>query len=321
MTAVAAMQKRAASLKAGFSVQGIRHGPTVSTAFIDPEPTVRVASIRRIEDDLAVAARVDGVRVETNGRGLQLQFPRQPRQLVSLQTFSSIPTQPGDVLLGVDVFGDPVLSNIDDWPHLAVAGQTGGGKSVSLHSTICWLIAKNRSEDLGVLLCDPKGGEEFDRYEGLTHVMGIQRTADEAVSVLQQLVEQMECRYHGTSSKDRRLVLVIDEWAEIMDQSSSAVLPLKRLLQKARAARIHVILATQRPSVKVIPGDLKANLPTRLCLRVATGTDSRVVLDEYGAEKLLGKGDGLLLTPQGVQRLQVPWVDSKVYEALRSHYA
>ena len=315
-----AMLKRAHSLKTGFSVQEVRHGPTVSTAYIEPDPGVRVAAIRRIEDDLAVAAHVSGVRVEVSGGGLQLQFPREPRQLVSLRDFSSIPSEKGDVLLGVDVFGDPVLSNIDDWPHLAVAGQTGGGKSVSLHSTICWLVAKNSPTDLGLVLCDPKGGEEFGRYDGLPHVVSIERTADETVSVLQQLVDQMERRYHGTSSKARRLVLVIDEWAEIMDQSKSAVLPLKRLLQKARAARIHVVLATQRPSVKVIPGDLKANLPTRLCLRVATGTDSRVVLDEYGAEKLLGKGDGLLLTPQGIQRLQVPWVEPEIYDALKRHY-
>ena len=193
------------------------------------------------------------------------------------------------------------------------------GKSVALHSIICWLIGKTNPKDLGLVLLDPKGGEEFSPYEGLPHIVKLERDVSRATSLLHSLVGEMEARYGGRS-RDRRLVVVIDEWAEVFDQAPSAAAPLKRLLQKARAARIHVVLATQRPSVKVISGDLKANLPTRLALRVATGTDSKVIIDQTGAERLLDKGDGLLLTPSGIRRVQVPWTDEGIVDELRRHY-
>jgi len=315
-----AMTRRAASLNAGFKVLSETQGPTVVTAIIEPDVDVRVASIRRIEEDLAVAAGAAGVRVAASAGGLQLQYPRRERQMLHLEDYRDAASPgTGDVLMGVDVLGEPVVMNLRDLPHLAVCGATGGGKSVFLHMMICWLLAKHSSADLRLLLVDPKG-DELDIYRGLPHVAGMCSDAGESVDLLEALVEEMDARYRGRT-KDPSIVLVIDEWADLFDQAPTAKTPLKRLLQKARAACIHVVLATQRPSVKVIGGDLKANLPTRLCLRAATGVDSKVVLDETGAEKLLGRGDGLLKTAGGIARIQVPYAGPEFVKKLHRHYS
>ena len=208
---------------------------------------------------------------------------------------------------GVDILGRPLVFDLAEAPHLFVAGATGAGKSVCLNALILSLLAAQRRPEL--VLIDPKG-VDFDDYNGCSAVRERRVITDmaEAVAMLRSLVEEMEQRQNRlrefgarnigeaqTAGADmRRIVVVIDELADFLMQKSGADEPLIRLAQKARASGIHLILATQRPEAATFPGLLRANIPSRIALTVQKATDSRIILDEGGAENLLMRGDMLI---------------------------
>jgi hypothetical protein len=222
-------------------------------------------------------------------------------------------------IVGVNVIGEPQFSNLDSMPHLLVAGQAGAGKSVFLNTMIVSLAFQNDPSELQFILIDPKGGLEFGPYEILPHVFEgkITRNSSEAVQAMNVTREEMDRRYNLMSQESGKgnivrnvkeynsiagisrlpyRVIIIDEFADLVlsKDGKDIVEMAQAIAQKGRAAGIHMVICTQRPSVKVIPGDIKAVIPSRLSFRLPTGVDSKVILDELGAEDLLGKGDMFL---------------------------
>lgn len=236
--------------------------------------------------------------------------------------------------MGVDVMGGVVGMDLGRAPHLLVAGTTGSGKSVFLNGLVCGLALRYGSDMLRMVLVDPKGGVEFGCYGGLPHLLhDVVTDAGEAIDGLGWCVGEMERRYaalrvagvRSIGEYNRKMlggdlgngvpmpyvVVVVDEFADLMGVSGPELEGyVKRLAAKSRAVGIHLVLATQTPRKDVVTGELKANLPTRVCFRVAGGADSRVVLDHNGAEELGGRGDMIYRSGDGVERrLQGFWLD------------
>lgn len=243
---------------------------------------------------------------------LEVPLPLADRRPVPLRvaTAGILP-----LYLGETPAGDPVVGDLADMPHLLVAGTTGSGKTAFLQACIGHLLYQTSAR---LVLVDPKG-TEFTSWQGLPQVGRIRTESGEAAEVLDELVDVMEARYRsGEPLRDGRIVLVVDELADLLSSNRKAVeSSLVRLAQKGRAAGIHLIVATQRPSVDVISGVIKANFPCRLAFQLRTMTDSRVVLDCNGAEGLLGRGDGLLLQGPSLQRLHGPLVSAAQVAAVR----
>jgi len=304
--------QRLESILAEFDVTGrvrqTRTGPVVVTHLVELGAGVRVKKVLTLEDDIALRMGVDSVRVIGNMPGvpyLGVEVPRADRQIVSFEPSASSSILP--MFLGVDTMGQRVNVDLTKAPHLLVAGATGSGKSIVLHTMILSLLQSQQSVRL--VLIDPKM-LEFNAYTYCAELACPPITDSmEAVNVLNRLVAEMERRYQALSAAGCRdiaefnaknpdmpyLIVVIDEWADLYAMQKKGVeLPVVRLAQKARACGIHLILATQRPSVKVLPGIVKANFPARIALKVTSGVDSRVVLDQVGAERLLGRGDMLV---------------------------
>ena len=249
--------------------------------------------------------------------------------------------------MGVDPFGDPVIDDLANMPHLLVAGSTGSGKSVFINCLIASLLCRHSTKDLRLIMIDPKM-VELANYNKCPHLACPVLTdmKSEGLPILRQLVAEMELRYEMIGSvgaknifgfndtiKSRRktefkkfegkwqtlpyVVVIIDEFADmIMVLGKDAEDAITRLAQKARAAGIHLVLATQRPSVKVVTGSIKANFPSRVAFRVISGVDSRTILDDAGAEDLLGKGDMLFQTSKGTQRIHGAYISEKEIEKL-----
>ena len=226
-------------------------------------------------------------------------------------------------------YGPSHWLNLVEMPHLLVAGSTGSGKSIALNSMIVSLLYQASPQNLRLELIDPKM-VEFSHFRGLPHLHGeVVTESDEAINVLNGLTDTMDQRYRLLNENNSRniteynaakadiemiphIVLVIDELADLlMQEGKIAEEPIVRLAQKARAAGIHLIMATQRPTADVITGLIKTNVPARLAFRVSSNVDSRVILNQKGAESLQGKGDGLFLNPsaKGLLRLQSPMVN------------
>ncbi|GAA0739229.1 DNA translocase FtsK [Dactylosporangium roseum] len=312
------------------AVEGRLDGPTVATHLIRPAAGVKVAAVRRLEPNIALKLGTEQIRVLPVVAGrpgvMGVEVPLARRVPVGLpDLLVDLPRQ-GRLLVpfGRGTAGAPVVVDLAELPHLLVAGETGGGKSGVLNAIICSLLSRNTPRGLGLLLVDPKR-VELSAYRTVPHlVTPIVTNPKKAADALDWLVGEMEDRYerleaagvrnigeyNRAAARDERLrylVAVVDELADLMmvapkDVEGSVV----RLTQLARAAGIHVVLATQRPSVDVVTGLIKANMPARLALRTSSMVDSRVILDEPGAEKLLGKGDALLRAPgtSGATRLQ-----------------
>ncbi|WP_051276438.1 DNA translocase FtsK [Desulfovirgula thermocuniculi] len=317
-------------------VTGSRTGPVVSRYGLRLGPGVSVRKLYALEGDLALALGVPSVRVVEEGGRLWLEVPNRKRGTVVLrdvleQYRGGLPRGELPLVVGVDVFGRPLSLPLESMPHVLVAGATGSGKSVCLHSILLGLVALLPPEELRFVFIDPKQ-VEMAAYEDLPHLAApIAGAPEEAVAVLQWAVDEMERRYgvlrelrvRSVTSipKEGRpfpfLVVVVDELADLLlsgDAGKEAENLLVRLAQKARAAGIHLILATQRPDARVLSGLIRSNVPGRIALRCAKSGDSEIILDAPGAERLLGKGDALILVPgQGdFVRAQVAWVPGDV---------
>ena len=308
---------------------------------------VRVNQIAALRRDLALALAVQRLRVQAPVPGLGvvgIEVPNGVVSLVRLRTiiqstlFRKLRT-PLAVALGQDVSGDPVAVDLGKLPHLLIAGTTGSGKSICMNALISCLVFSNTPEKLNLVMIDPKK-VELIRFNGLPHLIGnVEVEADRAVGVLRWLTAEMDRRYemfthlkardlktfnqnvigHKTLKKLPYIAVFIDELADLMHIYPGDVeRTLCRLAQMARATGIHLIVATQRPSTDVITGLIKANFPARLSFSVASGTDSRVILDSVGAEQLLGKGDSLFLSPDASspQRNQGVFVSDQEVESL-----
>ncbi len=312
-------------------------GPTVIQFRLQLAPGIKVSKVAGLSNDLAVALAVPALRVEAPIPGttfVGIETPNPRRWVVPLRSLlESTPFQRGDFDLplpfGLTVDGVPLVMGLEDLPHLLVAGTTGSGKSVLVSSCIIGLCCARRPDELRLLLVDPKR-VEMTLYEKLPHTLTPPVVdSKKAVHALGWAIREMERRYElfagarvrhlkaynkKTLPKDRlpHIVIVVDELADLMMTSpKEAEDYICRLAQMARATGIHLILATQRPSVNVVTGLIKANIPARVAFTLPSQADSRTIIDLSGAEKLLGKGDMLLLTsryPKPI-RLQGPWID------------
>jgi DNA segregation ATPase FtsK/SpoIIIE, S-DNA-T family len=322
-------------------VTAIMTGPVVSRFEYEPALGVKISKITGLADDLALALKALSIRIvaPVPGKGvLGIEVPNPKRQVVALREILAEGAYQKSasrltLALGKDIMGTPVVTDLAKMPHLLIAGATGSGKSVGLNAMILSILFKATPEEVRFLMVDPKR-IELSMYEGIPHLLHpVVFNPKEATTALHWAVGEMERRYaflsdlgvrniEGYNQKARvkkpdprieegilprglpYLVIVIDELADLMLVSSRDTEEyLIRLAQKARASGIHLIVATQRPSVDVITGLIKANFPTRISYQVSARTDSRVILDAMGAERLLGMGD-LLFMPPGTSRLK-----------------
>jgi S-DNA-T family DNA segregation ATPase FtsK/SpoIIIE len=333
-------------------VEGVSPGPVVSTIEVSMPVGTKFSKVVGLADDLGLqlgrkvriaAGKLGRVAIEIENEtpavvGLRevledgrFAAPREGGRSVSDEM--ALP-----VALGRDVRGEVVVGDLAEMPHLIVAGSTGSGKSVALHAMLVSLLSVRTPEEVRLLLVDPKM-VEFTSYVGAPHMLASSvTTVGGASAALGWCCEEMDRRYEALArsgskniaafnararegEKLARIVVVVDELSDLMMQDKKGIEPLiVRLGQKARAAGIHVILATQRPSADVVTGLIKANFPCRLGLRVASAVDSRVVLDEAGGEQLIGKGDALYKSAGGKTiRVQCPWVADGDVDALVRH--
>ena len=312
---------------------------------------VRVNQIAALQRDLALALAVSRLRIEAPvpGRGIVgVEVPNTEKSVVTLRTviesdvFYKLNT-PLAVAMGRDVAGAPVATDLGKLPHLLIAGTTGAGKSICLNALITCLVFNNTPDKLKLVMIDPKK-VELIRFNGLPHLLGkVEVEGERVIGVLRWLTAEMDRRYQlfaATGAKHLQdynrkigrkkdtpklpnIVVFIDELADLMATFPGDVeRTLCRLAQMARATGIHLVVATQRPSTDVITGLIKANFPARASFAVASGTDSRVILDTVGAEQLLGQGDMLFLPPDAAspQRVQGCFVNDNEVEAIVSHW-
>ena len=297
-----------AALKLPATVISAQHGPTFSRYGIRPAPHIRVSRILRVGADLALALGVESVRLEQDADAIACEVPRSDPQTVPLadvMASAEWPDSPVAFALGQDVAGRSHVADLAKMPHLLIAGATGTGKSVALNVLLTSMLQRSSPKRLRLLLIDAKR-VELAPYAGIAHLwQPIVTEVDCAEYALSRLVALMERRYgllarRGLRSAPAswpRIVCVVDELADLVMTSKPSAMHLIRLAQKARAAGIHLVLATQRPSSDVISGLLKANIPGRIALATVSGVDSRVILDVSGAEDLLGRGDMLYKPP------------------------
>ena len=310
------------------AIKGICRGPRITRFEIAPEGGVRVQKIIRLFDDLAITLGVEGMRMVAPGVGkttVSLEIPNKTpstvmlRELMETEEFKGEPSRTL-VAIGKDVSGTPVYGDISKMPHLLVAGATGMGKSVCISSMLASMLYKSTPDELKLILIDPKS-VEFTAYNGIPNLLvPVITDVKRAVGALAWALEEMERRYELMAKLEVRkldsyndavkansalgtplpkIVIVIDELADLMMQARNTVEALIMYIsQKARAAGIHLIIGTQCPTVSVLTGLVKANIPSRICFKVATRTDSKTVLTLSGAESLLNKGD-MLYWPVG----------------------
>ena len=299
-------------------------GPVVNFFEFIPESGIRATRIVQLSEDIAIAMRLPGIRivapVPTSG-AVGFEIPRKRRNIVKLSEVFNAPEAEKmkiPLTIGKDIYGKPFVIDLHKLPHLLVAGTTGSGKSVLLNTVIVSLLLRFTPDELKFILVDPKM-LEFSLYSGIPNLITDVITSPKgAIDVLRWAVEEMISRYQTmkknqaknlddfiekTGEKMPRIIVVIDEFADLMVSSARKVEEyVMRLSQMARAAGIHLILTTQRPSADVVTGIIKSNLPARIALRVSDKINSRVILDTNGAETLLGQGDFLFsmpgLTPQ-----------------------
>lgn len=339
----------------GANVISYTIGPSVTRFDVARNAGVKLSQISGLQNELA--QKLGGnetVRVELIVQGKTtsgIEVGNVHQTTVSFkECYQDLMTNTKDKLLiplGKDISGNVVKTSIDELPHLLVAGTTGSGKSVFVHSIIMSLIMRNNPDELRLLMIDPKK-VEFSKYHDLPHLLcPIISDNGEAVTALKRLVDEMERRYevfakygNGANKYSEyieyarehnlelmpNIVMIVDEFADFISYNQKDVeTSIQRIAQKARACGIYMILATQRPSVSIISGNIKANIPSRIALSVTSSTDSRVIIDESGAETLIGKGDLLAKVPisKSLLRVQSAFVPSKdimaVCDFIREH--
>lgn len=315
------IRRKLDQFKVSVTMKDAHVGPTVIQYTLKPAEDVKLSKITSLKNDLALALSAEAIRIEAPipGKGLVgIEIPAHERSTVHLGSVirSSLFQNQDDgylkVALGRDVSGKPVVGDLTKMPHVLVAGQTGSGKSIGINSFLVSLLYRHTPADLRLILIDPKR-VELTTYNGIPHLLTpVITEPDKALQSLKWTVSEMNRRYkelarHGKRNMEEYnaafptnkmpfIVIVIDELADLMMAASKEIeATICRLAQMARAVGIHLIIATQRPSVDVITGLIKANIPTRIAYTVATGVDSRTVIDCIGAEDLLGKGDMLYL--------------------------
>jgi DNA segregation ATPase FtsK/SpoIIIE, S-DNA-T family len=333
---------------ADFEVDGrivqVSPGPIITSYEFEPAAGVKVAQVVNLADDLALALKAASVRIvgPIPGRGtIAVEVPNHEWATVYLRDIfvsAEFADSKGrlPLALGKDVNGMPVVADLTAMPHLLVAGATGSGKSVGLNAMICSILYKATPADVRFLMIDPKR-LELSVYEGIPHLLSpVVTDAKEAAARLRWIVGKMDERYKTLQAKQVRniegynkavpaeeklpyWVVVVDELADLMMVSAGEVqTSLVRLAQIARAVGIHLIIATQRPSVDVVTGLIKANFPTRIAFQVASKVDSRTVLDGNGAEQLLGRGDMIYVPPGANKQLRVhgAWLSDEEVKAI-----
>jgi S-DNA-T family DNA segregation ATPase FtsK/SpoIIIE len=322
-----------ASFGAPAQVVEISRGPSITQFGVEPlfvesrmgKTRVRVSKIASLSDDLALALAAPRIRIQAPVPGhsyVGIEVPNEEMTLVSLREILESETfqrgrRPLSFGLGRDVAGHPVQANLENMPHLLIAGTTGSGKSVCVNAILTCLLIHNTPDELRLVLVDPKR-VELTNYNEIPHLLGpVVVEMERVVGALHWMTREMDKRYHTFAQVGARnisdynsrmkvqggkslpnLVIFIDELADLMmiapDETERTI---TRLAQLARATGIHMVLATQRPSVDVVTGLIKANFPARIAFAVASGVDSRVILDQPGAERLLGRGDMLYQAP------------------------
>ena len=347
-----------------------KKGPMITLFEFVPSAGIKASRVVALADDIARSMSAASARISAMpGRNaLAIELPNEQRDTIALKTlFNSEAFQSTDarlpLMLGVDIVGEPVVTDLSRMPHLLVAGTTGSGKSVGINAMILSLLYRKTPQDCKFLLIAPKM-LELSAYNGIPHMLApVVTDPSEAVEALRWAVGEMEERYkrmadlgvRNIESYNKRvtaarngeafdvqtgfdpvsrsatfetrfvnlepmpiIVIVVDEFADLMSVAGKEVeAAMQRLAQMARAAGMHLIMATQRPSGDVITGTLKANFPARLAYRVASKIDSRTILQEQGAEQLLGQGDLLLsLAGQSLMRIHGPMVTEEVFEAV-----
>ncbi len=321
-------------------------GPVVSTFEFKPAANVKVSKILNLQDDLAMALSAETIRIQAPIPGkdvVGIEIPNEVvetiylRELLDDKLFKNS-SSPLTIVLGKDIVGKPFVTDLKKLPHLLIAGTTGSGKSVGINAMILSLLYKNSPDQLRLLMIDPKM-LEFSIYNDIPHLLTpVITKPKQAIVALNNMVAEMERRYElmaesrtknieNYNEKVKRIggehfpyiVVIIDELADLMMTSGKDVeISIARLAQKSRACGIHLIVATQRPSVDVVTGLIKANLPSRISYRVGQKVDSKIILDQMGAESLLGRGD-MLFTPPGAPalvRLHAPWATEEEIEKI-----
>ena len=339
-------------------ITNVTVGPVVTTLEYEPTAGTKAAKIANIANDIARMLRAQSVRVITAVPGkntVGIEIPSEDRRVIRLGDVLKSPKYRSSevvlpVALGVDTLGEPVVGDLVQMPHLLIAGTTGSGKSVFVNNLIAGLVCKNTAQEMRFVFIDPKM-VELAAYKKLPHLACpvVSHIKTDAKALLHRMVEEMEQRYTSMLALETRniqefnetirkhsqsefekftgewqplpyVVFLIDEFADmILTLGKEAEELVARLAQKARAAGIHLVVATQRPSVDVVTGLIKANFPTRIAFRVQSGADSRVILDQTGAETLLGKGDMLYQSAGSLQRLHAALIeDSEVKKLVKA---
>ena len=347
------IEEALASFGAPGHVVEISRGPTITQFGVEPDYVesrggrmkVRVGKILSLDNDLALALSARSVRIQAPVPGknyVGIEVPNEAfatvtlRDVIESEAFARLQS-PLRFALGLNVSGVPVAANLASMPHLLIAGATGSGKSVCVNALICCLLANNTPDDLRLIMVDPKR-VELTGYNGIPHLLSpVVVELERVVSVLQWVTREMDMRYRKLADAGARnileynnqqlgqggrklpyLVVIIDELADLMmlapDETERSI---TRLAQLARATGIHLVIATQRPSVDVVTGLIKANLPARIAFAVASGMDSRVILDQTGAEALLGRGDMLFQAPDAPAPVRLQGVYVSDSEILR----
>ncbi|WP_240702822.1 DNA translocase FtsK 4TM domain-containing protein [Thermodesulfobacterium sp. TA1] len=323
-------------------VVGISPGPVITVFEFRPAPGIKISKIQSLVDDLALGLSAKSVRIVAPipGKsviGIEISNPKREwvylKDILQSEAFINSKS-PLTIALGKDISGNPVVADLKKMPHLLIAGSTGSGKSIFLHSVILSLIYKSTPENVRFLMIDPKR-IELSVYDGIPYLLHpVVLEPKMATKALRWLVGEMERRYSLFEEVGARnlesyneqfdeklpyLVMIIDELADLMVVSSKEVETLlTRLAQMARAAGIHLLVATQRPSVDVITGLIKVNFPARISFQVTSKVDSRTILDTQGAERLLGAGDMLFMPPGSsyLQRIHGPYVSEEEVKLL-----
>ena len=329
-----------------FGVEGkikkISNGPVVTLNEFEPAPGIKVSKIINLAEDIARNTSSESARIATipGSSTIGIELPKSSREnvylseIISNSNFSNKKIKL-PIALGKSISGEPITGDLSSMPHLLIAGTTGSGKSVCINTIILSLLYRHTPEKCKFILIDPKM-LELSTYEGIPHLLcPVITEAKRAASVLGWVVKEMESRYRlmtrvgvrnidGYNEKHKifmpYIVVIVDEMSDLMLVAGKEIENyIQKLSQMARAAGIHIIMATQRPSVDVITGTIKANFPTRISFQVTSKIDSRTILGEQGAEQLLGKGDMLYMSSANrITRIHAPFVSENEIEKVNS---